>query len=166
VVIGLLAALVALAALGVAGVWVIALRERPSPVVVSTPTPAPPAPTATPPATATVAATEPVTPVTPFARLRVDSDPPGASIREEGLELCSATPCEIFYKGADAEPARLHELSFARAGYRGETMGVRVGDTPVLVKLVRVIARAPTGSPADKGPSAPPRGAPPLEIPY
>jgi serine/threonine protein kinase len=70
-----------------------------------------------------------------FVKVRVNSDPDGASVKEDGVELCGTTPCEILYKGADADPSREHKLSLARNGYRVETRSVKVGDSPVMVKL-------------------------------
>ena len=37
-------------------------------------------------------------------KVRVNSDPDGASVKEDGVELCSSTPCDILYKGSDADP--------------------------------------------------------------
>ena len=51
-----------------------------------------------------------------FVKVRVNSDPDGASVKEDGVELCSSTPCDILYKGADADPAKDHKLTLARNG--------------------------------------------------
>ena len=67
--------------------------------------------------------------------MRINSDPDGASVKEDGVELCSSTPCDILYKGSDADPAREHKLTFVRNGYRVETRSVKVGDSPVTLKL-------------------------------
>jgi eukaryotic-like serine/threonine-protein kinase len=77
----------------------------------------------------------PAAPVT--AKLRVNTEPDGAAVKEDGVELCSSTPCDIPYKGADADPAREHKLTLTRQGYRVETKSVKLGDTPVNVKLTR-----------------------------
>lgn len=89
-----------------------------------------PAPdTAAPPATASA----PAAPA--YVKLRVNSDPDGASVREDGVEVCSSTPCDISYKGPDADPTKDHHLAITRNGYRMENRTVRVGDSPVTVKL-------------------------------
>ena len=60
------------------------------------------------------------TPAT-LVKVRVNTDPDGASVKEDGVELCSSTPCDILYKGADADPARDHKLTLTRPGYKVET---------------------------------------------
>jgi hypothetical protein len=81
----------------------------------------------------------PVAPVAPtLAKVRLNSEPDGASVREDGVELCSGTPCDIIYKGSDAEPTRAHVLTIARSGFRTETLALRPPDSPIRVKLTRV----------------------------
>jgi len=81
----------------------------------------------------------PVTPASPrLVKVRLNSEPDGASVREDGVELCGSTPCDILYKGSDAEPTRGHVLTIARSGFRPETMTVTPPDSPILVKLTRV----------------------------
>jgi serine/threonine-protein kinase len=75
-------------------------------------------------------------PSSTLVKVRINTDPDGASIKEDGVELCSSTPCDILYRGTDADPSREHKLTFVRYGYRSETKTVKVGDTPVSVKLV------------------------------
>jgi hypothetical protein len=70
-------------------------------------------------------------------KVRINTDPDGASVREDGVELCSSTPCDILYKGSDAEPTMVHKLTFARNGYRSETRTLRVAESPLSVKLTR-----------------------------
>jgi hypothetical protein len=99
--------------------------------------PATPAPTAAN-VPAVTASPAPDTPTAPsLAKLRVNSEPDSAHVSEEGVELCSSTPCDILYKGADAEPTRLHTLTFARRGYRSETRTLRAAESPLSVKLTR-----------------------------
>jgi serine/threonine-protein kinase len=76
-------------------------------------------------------------PAPAIATLRINTDPDGATVKEDGVELCSSTPCDIVYKGADADPARSHALTLARTGYRPQSRTVTLGDAPVLVKLER-----------------------------
>jgi PEGA domain-containing protein len=80
-------------------------------------------------------------------KLRVSTDPDGASVKENGVELCSSTPCDILYEGDDAEPGREHKLSVSRQGYRLEVRSVRVGEGPISAKLTP-LSRAPASVPA------------------
>jgi hypothetical protein len=73
----------------------------------------------------------------PLAKVRLNTDPDGAHVSEDGVDLCS-TPCEVIYKGADAEPTRDHTLTFARSGYTPETRTLRAADSPMMVKLSAV----------------------------
>jgi hypothetical protein len=97
---------------------------------------APPTTAANVPAAATSPATD--IPTAPsLAKVRVNSEPDSAHVSEDGVELCSSTPCDILYKGADAEPMRKHTLTFARRGYRSETRTLRAAESPLSVKLSR-----------------------------
>jgi hypothetical protein len=71
-----------------------------------------------------------------FAKLRLNTEPDGVSVREDGVEICSTTPCDIVYRGADGDQALQHHLTFARSGYRSETRAVRVAESPVSVTLL------------------------------
>jgi serine/threonine-protein kinase len=115
----------------------------------SKPTPAP-APTvasatAAPKPTVTAPAVPSITPqqqaaqnlANQFVKMRVNSDPDGASVKEDGYEVCSQTPCEITYKGPDADAAKDHKLLISKTGYKVETKTVKIGDSPVTVKLTR-----------------------------
>ena len=89
---------------------------------------------------ATIASLSPTSTATPnpaaLAKVRVNSEPEGTSVKEDGVELCSSTPCDLLYKGSDADPATQHNLTFARLGYRPETRIVRVADSPVRVRMI------------------------------
>ena len=101
-------------------------------------------------------------PAAPVAvSMRIVTDPDGATVKEDGVEVCSSTPCDILYKGSDADPARVHKLTFSRTGYRAEGKDVKVGDaTPVTVKLSKIpeaprvvpLARPEPPSPASPAP--------------
>ncbi len=102
--------------------------------------------------------------VTPPVQVRVSTDPDGATVKEDGVELCS-TPCDIFYKGKDADPEREHKLTLARQGYRVETRSLKVGESSALhVKLVAT-PRAPPPPRVADAPAAVPTGYK-TEIPY
>jgi len=127
-------------ALAIAGIiGYVALRpSHPTPATPATATAAatttPTTPgTATAPATATATA---ASPSSTLVKMRVVTEPDGASVKEDGVEMCSSTPCDILYRGADADPAKEHKLTFVRSGYRTETKTVKVGDSPVTVKLL------------------------------
>jgi serine/threonine-protein kinase len=125
-------------ALAIAGIiGYVALRPS-RPVVATGPTPtvAPPPGTTT--ATAAETSTGAPTPTgapAALVKVRINTDPDGASVKEDGVELCSSTPCDILYKGSDADPAKEHKLTLVRGGFRVETRNVKVGDSPVNVKL-------------------------------
>ena len=74
--------------------------------------------------------------------LHVSSDPSGANVREDGKELCATTPCDIAYRGDDANPGKEHRLLLIKNGFRAETRTFKAGDPPLQVRL----ARAPVGS--------------------
>jgi serine/threonine-protein kinase len=111
-------------------------------------------------------------PVPVLVKVRINTEPDGASVKEDGVELCSSTPCDILYKGADADASKEHRLTLLRAGYRSDTRSVRVGDTPVNVKLALLPAAphyaapqaAPKGESKSETPSLPPGYKP--DIPY
>jgi hypothetical protein len=124
--------------------------------------PALPTTAAAPDTTPTAAA--PAAPV--MVKLRINTDPDGASVREDGVENCSSTPCDIVYKGPDADPAKDHHLLIARNGYRNESRTVKIGDSPVTVKLTAApvyVRPAGPAKPADTQ-SLPPGYKP--DIPY
>ncbi len=120
-------------ALGIAGIVGYAAL-RPGGAAVGS---APAAQTSAVPAVSTAADLAPAAPPIALVKVRVNSDPDGASVKEDGVELCGSTPCDILYKGADADPAREHKLTFARPGYRPEARTVKVGDSPIAVKLTK-----------------------------
>jgi serine/threonine-protein kinase len=71
------------------------------------------------------------------ATLKVTTEPPGASVREDATELCAATPCDITWKGDAADPARVHKLLFAHQGFRPELRLVKPGEALVHARLYR-----------------------------
>lgn len=89
--------------------------------------------------------------------LGVTTDPPGASVREGGKELCAATPCDLVFEDDAGKP---HEITLTRAGFRAETRTVKTGDPPLAVKLTRSggVARPAPPPPATKPEPATPSG--------
>jgi serine/threonine-protein kinase len=129
-------------ALAIAGIiGYVALRpskpttlDKPSPTAANGPAEtATAASTATAPQTATATAAPPTSTI---VKVRINSDPDGASVKEDGVELCSSTPCDILYKGSDADPTKEHRLTILKNGFRLETKNVKVGDSPVTFKLI------------------------------
>jgi serine/threonine protein kinase len=107
-----------------------------------------PAPTATATALAKQTAAPVAVPVAPtvnaanqFVKMRINTEPDGANVKEDGIEFCSSTPCEVTYKGPDAEPSREHKFLFSKGGYKSESRIFRVGDSPVTVRLSRAPAQ-------------------------
>jgi serine/threonine-protein kinase len=94
------------------------------------------------------AAPAPAMPVT----FRVVSEPPGAQVRESGVELCTATPCDVLFRGAAASKGTEHKLLVMRAGYRNETVAVHPEEATVTVHLTRAFVGG--------GGAAPPAGTP------
>ena len=92
-----------------------------------TPPPAPP------PATSVVTPPPVAAPV--LVKVRVSSEPEGATVKEDGVEICTGTPCDVVYRGPDADASKAHKLTFAKSGYKAETKTIKVGDSPVSVKL-------------------------------
>jgi|CZKU01.1.fsa_nt_gi serine/threonine-protein kinase len=121
------------------------------------------------------AAAEPVPPPVAIVKVRINTDPDGATVKEDGVELCGSTPCDILYKGADADPGREHKLALSRQGYKVETRTLKVGDSPLAVKLAKALESPrfiPQGQPAYGGqrPEARPEAPPPAgyknDLPY
>jgi serine/threonine-protein kinase len=109
----------------------IALLDRPAPA------PAPVTAVAPPVASSTVpVATAPPKP-TASATLHVESDPPGAKVKEEGETMCPSTPCDIVYTGQAADPSVEHMLAFHLPGYKLERKVTSATASAVTVKLIK-----------------------------
>jgi serine/threonine-protein kinase len=94
-----------------------------------------------PPPVATQAAADPTQAPAPvvagLVKVRLNSDPSGARVEEDGIEICSSTPCDIPYKGPEADATKEHKLTFSKAGFKNESKTIKVGDSPVTVKLTK-----------------------------
>ncbi len=105
-----------------------------------------PAATAIFPALASAPAALPVTPPPPTAApapvataaLHVDTDPSGAKVKEDGEVMCEATPCDVVYTGAQADPTFEHLLTFLKADYKLERKIVKLSASPYSLKMTRV----------------------------
>jgi serine/threonine-protein kinase len=96
-------------------------------------------PNAAAPSTPSVSARLPPPPPAPkpTATLHVDTDPPGARVKEEGETMCESTPCDIVYVGEGADAGFEHLLTFMKADYKLERKIVAIGSPPVTVKLTK-----------------------------
>ena len=65
--------------------------------------------------------------------MRVESEPAGASVAEDGKELCSPTPCDVTFKGDDA--AKEHKLVLNKRGFKTASVVVAPADTKASSKL-------------------------------
>jgi serine/threonine protein kinase len=170
---------IVVAALGAGAIGFFALRSPTSgsqasdpprwPVAVQPlPPPAPVQPVAT--TSITNPVTGPLTSASPpaptSANVRISSDPSGATVKEDGREICAATPCDHEF---ELDQAKEHRLTFAKAGYRPEVRTVRVADSPVSVRLARSYGTW-SPAPAPKPPTPPADNTPTpsgfKEIPY
>jgi serine/threonine-protein kinase len=104
-----------------------------------------------------------VAPIAPvIVKVRINSDPAGATVKEDGVELCENTPCDIVYKGPDADPSRDHALVVARPGFRPERTVVKGSDASIVVRLTKDAPRyfpqavpQPQAAPRPETPPAP-----------
>jgi serine/threonine-protein kinase len=90
------------------------------------------------------AAASPSPPFDTIVKFRITTDPDGATVKENGVAICSGTPCDVLY--AEADPSRVHRIVLTLAGYQQETKDVRIEDSPVVVKLTVL----PSGEPRSK----------------
>ena len=127
----------------------------------------PPVPVvAAPPPAVTPTVTAPPPPVVTTLSVRFVTDPPGASVKEDGQELCAATPCDHAFS---ADMSVEHKVVIAKNGFKADTRMVKASDSEVRVSLTAAKAWSPpphTGGaaakPADS--SAAPSGF--KDIPY
>ena len=71
------------------------------------------------------------------ATIHVESEPPGAKVKEEGDTMCASTPCDIVYSGPAADPSVEHMLAFLLPGYRLERKVTTVTASAVTVALTK-----------------------------
>jgi serine/threonine-protein kinase len=117
--------------------------SAPPPGAAATPVPiesAAPTAASTAPATVVASASSPAD--LPSSTLAVTTEPPGASVREDGKELCVATPCDLPIEVDGKDATKVHRLVFVHPGYRTETRFVKPSDGAVTVKLARAVSGA------------------------
>jgi serine/threonine protein kinase len=110
-------------------------------VPAATPTPSPLNTAATAP-TPSVAADEPV-------RLKVETEPAGAQVREDGSIICDKTPCEVLVTD------KPRKLSLELKDHKTEVISVKKGDPSRSVKLAKAAVWSPPagGSKKDDKPA-------------
>ena len=118
--------------------------------------PSPVTPTVAPPAQP-VAPTPPPAPVATTLSVHFISEPPGAAVKENGVELCAATPCDHAFA---ADMSAEHKVVVSHPGYRSDTRVVHGTDAEISVTLVAARAWTPpphgaSAKPADSGGTSP-----------
>jgi serine/threonine-protein kinase len=83
-----------------------------------------------------VSATTSAAPI-PTLTLHVVTDPPGARVKEDDVQVCDETPCDIVYKGAEADASIEHLLVIVKPDYKVERKLVRVTSEPFVLKLTK-----------------------------
>jgi hypothetical protein len=63
--------------------------------------------------------------------VHVSSTPAGASVREDGVELCAATPCDVAFEPTDT----VHALVVSKAGFQPQAVAARAADAHVEAHL-------------------------------
>jgi serine/threonine protein kinase len=95
------------------------------------------APVSPPPPVVSARVEPPAAPAPAIVKIRINSEPAGATVKEDGVELCGSTPCDIVYKGSDADPAHQHALTLTHQGFRPERTSVKAADATILVRMTR-----------------------------
>ena len=67
--------------------------------------------------------------------VRIESEPAGASVSEDGKELCSPTPCDVTFKGEGGAAAKEHKLSLNKKGFKTGSVAVAPTDAKASGKL-------------------------------
>jgi serine/threonine-protein kinase len=144
--------------------WTAPKPPDPVPVPATTPSVVPSAAPSTAPSSSSSSSLAPsaATPPEPKGTVvHFVTEPPGASIKENGKELCAPTPCDVTFKGDDATKA--HKLSIEEKGFKAETKSLKPSEAtakPIDVKLTKEKEKAvaPTPKPSAKSDSSPPSG--------
>ncbi|MFO0738544.1 MAG: protein kinase [Labilithrix sp.] len=89
------------------------------------------------------------------------TEPPGATIKESGKELCAPTPCDVTFKADDA--AKTHKFTIEQKGFKSETKSAKPSEASAKgldIKMTKEKDRASGTTPAPK-PSPKPEPGPP-----
>jgi len=140
---GLIAALVALFAVGGGGAWFMTHRAgptRPTPESSSALAAVPLAPSAPLPVVSAAPAQSVEATVTPTTGIRLDvtSEPSGAILLKNGFQVCDATPCEVL-----ATPAETVEFQALKGALKGSAKVLAQRDQKVTIKLLSTAPAAP-----------------------
>ena len=76
------------------------------------------------------------------------TEPPGATVKEAGKELCAPTPCDVTFRGDDA--TKSHKLTIEQKGFKPETKSLKPSEASAKgldVKLTKEKAAAPKPKP-------------------
>jgi outer membrane biosynthesis protein TonB len=73
--------------------------------------------------------------------LRVDTEPPGAVVKENGRQLCSTTPCRVALLGPDA--ATRHKLTIDKPGFKTAALDIDETQEKALAKLEFAMSDGP-----------------------
>jgi serine/threonine protein kinase len=65
--------------------------------------------------------------------VRIESEPAGATVSEDGKELCTPTPCDVTFTGEAA--AKEHKLALNKKGFKASSVVVAPGDAKASGKL-------------------------------
>jgi hypothetical protein len=71
--------------------------------------------------------------------LHLETTPSGAMVEWAGKKVCHATPCDITFRGDEADPEKEHRLMISRDGYQPEVKAVKVSDRSVSVTLLEAV---------------------------
>ena len=130
--------LVGLAAAAIAAVAFLSLRKAPdgpanaNPGETAKPTASAPVTAATAQPTATAASTA-TSSAAADRVVRIESEPAGASVSEDGKELCAATPCDVTFK--DGATPKEHKLALNKKGFKATALTVGATDAKASSKL-------------------------------
>ncbi len=158
--------LVGLAAAAIAAVAFLSLRKPPEvagsgisgsgdskPAQTQTATSAATAPASG--ATSAVTATSSSTAASGARTVRIESEPAGATVTEDGKELCAATPCDVVFK--DEGGAKEHKVSLGKTGYKATPLTVSPTDTKGSIKLAAAWSGGGNAPPPTTGTPTPPK---------
>ncbi len=65
--------------------------------------------------------------------VRIETEPAGVAVAEDGKEICPSTPCDVTFK-EEGGPTE-HKLALTRKGYKGKELVVSATDTKASAKL-------------------------------
>src|SRR5262249_15491323 len=85
--------------------------------------------------------------------LRVESEPTGPIVRENGRELCTTTPCRVTWLGDEASAQ--HKLAIEKPGFKTATIPIEDGQERVVAKLEFSMVGSNDSRPSDNATPGP-----------